>query len=60
MPCFIELPELAPANDVDPRRIDEDEATLVAVEERARAMVRYVIVTPEGVRTVWTPGARPR
>lgn len=57
VPCFIEL---KPANDTDWRRLDEDEASLVAAEERATAMIRCKIVTPEGVRIVWTPGVVPR
>lgn len=52
--------ELKPANDVDWRRLDEDEASLVAAEERARAMIQCKIVTPDGVRIVWSPGAQPR
>jgi hypothetical protein len=47
--------ELRPANDTDWRRLDEDEASLVAAEERARAMVVCKIVTPDGVRIVWAP-----
>lgn len=57
MPCFLEL---KPANDTDWRRLDEDEESLVAAEERARAMIACKIVTPEGVRVVWTPGIMPR
>jgi len=52
--------ELKPANDVDWRRLEEDEATLVAAEERARAMIRCKVVTPDGVRIVWSPGVQPR
>ncbi len=52
MPCFIEI---RPANDTDWRRLDEDEATLLAAEERARAMIQCKIVTPEGIRIIWSP-----
>ncbi len=52
MPCFIEL---KPANDTDWRRLEDDEATLLAAEERARAMIVCKIVTPDGVRIVWSP-----
>jgi hypothetical protein len=57
VPCFIEL---RPANDVDWRRIEEDEASLLAAEERARAMIACKVVTPDGVRIVWSPGVQPR
>lgn len=53
MPLWLEL---CPANDTDWRRLDEDEASLVAAEERARAMIVCKIVTPDGVRIVWEPG----
>jgi len=53
VPCFIEI---KPANDTDWRRLDEDEASLVAAEERARAMIVCKIVTPDGVRIMWSPG----
>lgn len=54
MPCFIELDrELQAANDNDGRHHREDEASLVAAQERSRAMVVCKIVTPEGVQTVW-------
>lgn len=52
--------ELRPANDVDWRRLEEDEASLVEAEERARAMVQCKVVTPDGVRIVWSPGVQPR
>lgn len=52
--------EIQPANDVDWRRLDEDEASLVAAEERARAMIQCKVVTPDGVRIVWSPGVQPR
>lgn len=52
--------ELRPANDVDWRRLEEDEASLVAAEERARAMIQCKVVTPDGVRIVWSPGVQPR
>lgn len=52
MPLWLEL---RPANDTDWRRLDEDEASLVAAEERARAMIVCKIVTPEGIRIVWSP-----
>lgn len=57
MACFIEL---RPANDTDWRRLEEDEASLLAAEERARAMITCKVVTPDGVRIVWSPGVRPR
>lgn len=57
MPLFIEL---KPANDVDWRRLEEDEASLVAAEERARAMIQCKIVTPDGVRIVWSETDSPR
>lgn len=47
--------ELRPANDANWRRFADDEATLAAAEHRARAMIQCKIVTPEGVRIVWSP-----
>lgn len=47
--------ELRPANDANWRRFADDEATLAAAEHRARAMIQCKIVTPDGVRIVWSP-----
>lgn len=54
--------ETRPANDAPDnaawRRYSEDLQSLVEAEDRARAIIRCQVVTPEGVRIVWTPGDR--
>jgi hypothetical protein len=54
--------ETRPANDAPDnaawRRYSEDLESLAQAEERARAIIRCKVVTPDGVRIVWTPGAR--
>jgi hypothetical protein len=53
--------ETRPANDAPDnaawRRYSEDLQSLVEAEDRARAIIRCQVVTPEGVRIVWTPGS---
>lgn len=56
--------ETRPANDapenVEWRRFGEDTQSLVEAEDRARAVIRCKVVTPDGVRIVWSSGALPR
>jgi len=54
--------ETRPANDTPAswKRFGEDTQSLVEAEERARAIIRCKVVTPEGVRVMWSPGVLPR
>jgi hypothetical protein len=54
--------ETRPANDAPDnaewRRYSEDLQSLAEAESRAAAIIRCKVVTPDGVRIVWTPGGR--
>lgn len=56
--------ETRPANDAPEnaawRRYSEDLQSLAEAEERARAIIRCRVVTPDGVRIIWSPGELPR